>query len=239
MSTFVLVHGSWHGAWCWQQLLPRLREAGHAAVAVELPAHGDDPADASEASFDAYVDRVGAAIESADEEVLLVGHSMGGHVVTQAAERHVDAVAAVVYVTAFLPADGQALTDFDMGAFDSIVPDYLSVDDDRGVVTFDEAGADEVFYHDCAEADAAFARSRLRPEPAAPRSVPVDLSEENYGSIPRVYVECTEDRALPVAFQRSMHEAVGCDEVYAIDSGHAPFLSVPDELAATLLDIAD
>jgi|AntRauTorcE11898_2_1112593.scaffolds.fasta_scaffold05105_2 pimeloyl-ACP methyl ester carboxylesterase len=239
MSTFVLVHGSWHGAWCWEKLLPRLRAAGHEAFAVELPAHGSDPADASDASFSGYVDRVGAAIDDADAEVILVGHSMGGHVVTQTAEYHPDAVAAVVYLTAFLPADGQALADLDARAFDSSLPEHIDVDEDRGVVTIDEAGAAELLYHDCTGEDAAWATSRLRPEPAAPRHTPVDLSERNYGAAPRIYIECTEDRALPVAFQRSMHEAVDCDAVHRLETGHAPFLAAPGELAGTLLGIAE
>lgn len=236
--TFVLVHGSWHGAWCWEKLLPALRAAGHDAVAVELPAHGSDPADASDASFSGYVERVGAAIDDADGEVVLVGHSMGGHVVTQAAERYADAVAAVVYLAAFLPTDGQALTDLGARAFDSSLPEHITVDGDRGVVTFDEAAAGEVFYQDCPERDVAWARSRLRPEPAAPRHTPVDLSDR-YDSVPRTYIECTEDRALPVAFQRSMYETVGCDAVHTLETGHAPFLSEPAALAETLLAVGE
>lgn len=238
-STFVLVHGSWHGAWCWEKLRPRLREAGYEATAVELPAHGNDPADAREVSFADYVDRVGAAIEDASGPVSLVGHSMGGHVVTQAAERHADAVANVIYLAAFLPADGQALTDLDVGKFDSAVPDHISVDDERGVVVFDEAAAVDTFYHDCSEQDAARGRSLLRPEPAAPRRTPVALSDENYGTVPRTYIECIEDRALPVAFQRSMYEAVGCEAVHSLETGHAPFLSAPGALASTLLAVAE
>lgn len=238
MSTFVLVHGSWHGAWCWKPLRPALRAAGHDAVTVELPAHGSDPLAPAEATFSGYVDRVGAAIDDADGEVILVGHSMGGHVVTQAAERHADAVAAVVYLAAFLPADGKALTDLDVGAFDSAVPEHISVDPGRGVATFDPAGAGETFYQDCSPRDAAWARSRLRPEPSAPRRCPVALSER-YGTLRRVYIECTEDRALPVAFQRSMYEAVGCDAVHTLETGHAPFLAAPTALAETLAAVAE
>ncbi|MFD1568711.1 alpha/beta fold hydrolase [Halolamina litorea] len=237
-KTFVLVHGSWHGAWCWARVLPALREE-HEAVAVELPAHGSDPAGVEAATFERYVDRVGTAVDAAVGEVVLVGHSMGGHVVTQVAERHADAVAAVVYLAAFLPGDGQSLTDLDAGAFDSAVPEHIVVDDERGVVTFEGAGADDTFYQDCSERDAAFARSRLRPEPAAPRHVPVSLSEQRYGAVPRVYIECTEDRALPVAFQRSMYEAVGCDAVHSLETGHAPFLAAPTAVAETLRGVTE
>ena len=239
MNTFVLVHGSWHGAWCWERVLPALRAAGADAVAVELPGHGDDPTDARAVTFESYVERVGAAVDAAAGDVVLVGHSMGGHVVTQAAERYADAVAGVVYLSAFLPADGQSLADLDAGAFDSALPEHLSFDEERGVVAVDDAGAGEAFYHDCDDGDAAAARAALRPEPAAPRHTPVALTEPNYGSVPRTYVECTEDRALPVAFQRSMHDAVGCGTVRSLETGHAPFLSAPTALAETLLSAAE
>jgi pimeloyl-ACP methyl ester carboxylesterase len=239
MATFVLVHGSWHGAWCWFKLLPTLRDAGHEAVAPELPAHGISEVAASEVTFEDYVDLVSAVVENASESVVLVGHSMGGHVITQTAERCADRLDAVVYLAAFLPPDGQSLTDLDVSAFDSVVPDYVTADTEAGVVRFDAAGAREAFYHDCSPADVALGRSLLRPEPIEPRTTPVDLTADRYGEVPRVYVETVADRALPVAFQRSMREAVSCGTVRSLGTGHSPFLSAPGALAETLLDVGE
>ncbi|MGQ4554619.1 alpha/beta fold hydrolase [Halobellus sp. GM3] len=239
MTTFVLVHGSWHGAWCWYRLTPVLRGDGHEVVTPELPGHGISTADSAAVTFEDYVDCVRGAVESAPGDVVLVGHSMGGHVITQAAEHCADALESVVYLSAFLPADGQALTDLDIAPYGSVVPDYITVDADRGVVEFDERGAAEAFYHDCSAEVVTLGRSLLRPEPADPRTVPVDLTAENYGRVPRVYVESTADRALPIEFQRSMHEAVACERVYSLDTSHSPFFSKPSALAGILSEIAD
>lgn len=239
MTTFVLTHGSWHGSWCWFKLLPRLRKAGHKAIAPELPAHGISTASALDVTFEDYVDAVSTAVDDASEPVVLVGHSMGGHVITQAAERCAERLDSVVYLSAFLPADGQSLTDLDISSFDSVVPDYVIADEENRVVRFDVEGAEDAFYHDCSPEDIALGRSLLRPEPLEPRTTPVDLTAEGYGEVPRVYVETTEDRALPIAFQRSMQEAVPCDAVRSLDTGHSPFFSRPDQVADTLLDVAE
>ena len=239
MSTFVLVHGSWHGAWCWYKVLPRLEAAGHDAVAPNLPGHGVDPTPADEVSFEGYVDRVTGAIDAADEPVVLVGHSMGGHPATQAAEDRSDAVETLVYLTAFLPPDGTALTDLDFSGHGSVVPDHLQADEARGVVEIDPEGAVDAFYHDCSAADVALCRALLRPEPIEPRTVPVSLTDEGYGSVRRAYVECSADRALPVSFQRELQEAVPCEAVRTLEASHSPMLSVPDALTEALIEVAD
>jgi pimeloyl-ACP methyl ester carboxylesterase len=189
-------------------------------------------------TFGDYVDRVAGAVDAADGPVTLVGHSMGGHVVTQVAEERPDAVGTVVYLAAFLPPDGRALTDLDPSGYGSVVPEYATRDAGRGVVTMDPAGAETAFYHDCGAEDLALGRSLLRPEPVAPRTVPVSLTTAGYGSVRRAYVECADDRALPVAFQRSMREAVPCDEVRTLGTGHSPFFAAPDDLRAVLEAVA-
>jgi len=238
MSTFVLVHGSWHGAWCWHDVVPRLEAAGHDVVAPDLPAHGVDTTPPDEVTFDDYVSRICSAVDDADEPVVLVGHSMGGHAVTQAAERRSDAIDTLVYLAAFLPADSQSLTDLDLSGHDSRVPPGLAVDEERGVVEVDFDTAVDAFYHDCSTADVALCRALLRPEPIEPRTVPVELTDANYGSVRRAYIECAEDRALPLSFQRERQQAVPCDEVRTLETSHSPFLSAPDALVEALLDVS-
>ncbi len=102
MSTFVLVHGSWHGAWCWNKLTPLLEREGHAVIAPDLPGHGEDWTPIPEISLQSYVDRVGEALDSAPEPAILVGHSMAGTVISQLAEQRPDQVAGLVYLCAFL-----------------------------------------------------------------------------------------------------------------------------------------
>jgi len=234
VSSFVLVHGSWHGPWCWYRVVPRLREAGHQVRTPQLPAHGVDPTAAADVTFADYVDCVCAAVDEAEEPPILVGHSMGGHAVTQAAEERAADLGRVVYLAAFLPADGQSLTDLDLSGYGSELVDHVVPDEERGTLALDPEGAVEGLYHDCSDEDVALAQSLLRPEPAGPRTVPVDLSASGYGSVPRTYVECTEDRSLPVAFQRAMRESVPCEDVRSLETSHSPFFSAPDELVGVL-----
>ena len=86
MSTYVLVHVSWGGAWCWDRVAPLLEQAGHHVVAFDLPAHGEDTTPVEQVTLASYTDRVVAVLDAQSEPVILVGHSHGGVVITQVAE---------------------------------------------------------------------------------------------------------------------------------------------------------
>jgi pimeloyl-ACP methyl ester carboxylesterase len=239
MATFVLVHGAWHGPWCWRDLVPLLEAEGHRVITPELPGHGDDDAPVAEMTLENYARRVQDGIESAGEPVVLVGHSMGGMVVSQAAEYAAPGIARVVYVTAFLPADGQALVDL-AGSFDGAdnVQPSLIVDEANGTCTLAEDALVPLFYAECNEEDAAWACSMLRPEALAAFTTPVRLTDERYGSLPRTYIECVRDGAITIELQRHMHRQRPCDPVFTIDTDHSPFLSRKHELAGHLLSLA-
>ena len=228
MTTFVLVHGAWHGAWCWDQIVPLLEAEGHTVLTPDLPGHGDDGAPVSEMT-----------LESAPEPAVLVGHSMGGVVVTQAAEYARARIRRLVYLTAFLPADGQSLVGL-AGSFegaDNVQPN-LVVDEQAGTCVVAEGAAEWLFYGECTPEAAAHAQSMLRPEALAAFPTPVQLSEAGAGSIPRAYIECLRDQAITHPLQRHMRERLPCDPVFSIDTDHSPFLSRPRELADHLLSLA-
>src|SRR4051812_20142149 len=127
MSNFVLVHGSWHGAWCWYKVVPRLRARGHHVDAVELPGHARDWTPPAAVTIDSYVERIHEAIDRAPGPVVLVAHSRGGLAITQAAERRHDRVAKLVYLAAYLLADGESVLDVAPGDTDSLVLPNLDV----------------------------------------------------------------------------------------------------------------
>ncbi len=110
MARIVLVHGAFGRAACWDRVAPGLRAAGHSVEAIDLPGAGDDPTPVEEITLDRYAQRACEALAGGPPAVL-VGHSMGGMVVTQAAARSPEHVARLVYVAAFLPSDGQSLID--------------------------------------------------------------------------------------------------------------------------------
>ena len=238
MASFVLVHGAWHGGWCWEKVTPLLEAAGHGVDAVDLPGHGANPAAASGMTLDAYARHVADRVEAAGEPVVLVGHSMGGMSVTAAAQLVPDRVAALVYVTAFLPDDGQTLLELADGDPEALVQPNVVVDEAAGLATVAESALRDAFYGECSDGDAAWASSRLVPESLAAMATPVHVTAEGAGSVRRIYVECGRDRAITIGKQRQMVAARPCEQVLSIDTDHSPFLSAPQELAEHLLAVA-
>lgn len=232
MSTFVLVHGSFHGGWCWDAVVARLTAAGHRALAPDLP--GRDGHALASLSLDDYATRIADVVTAEREPVVLVGHSMGGVVVTTVAERIPERLERLVYVCAFLPANGQSLLDLAKTDTESVLMRNLVIDEPTGTHHVRPAGARESFYHDCPDADAARATARLVPEPLAVVATPVATTATRFGRVARAYIECTDDRAVGPALQRRMHAAQPC-RVTPLSSSHSPFLARPDELTRALV----
>ena len=238
MAAFLLVHGAWHGAWCWQRTADALRAAGHDVTAIDLPGHGEDPTPPSEVTLQHYVDRIGAALAAIDGDAIVVGHSMGGIAITAAAEAFPDDIATLVYLTAFLPRNGESLLALEDRNPTPTIPPGLVISETEPTATLRDDLLVPLFYHDCTEADQQFAVAHLTAQALAPLSTEVMVTEERFGSIPRIYIECTDDRAISIELQRDMQAASGVERVISIDSSHSPFLSMPDVLAEHLGSVA-
>ena len=238
MSTFVLVHGSWHGAWCWYKVITRLKAAGHRVIAPDLPSLGADKTPLEKVTLKSWTDTVVAALDTADEPVTLVGHSRGGILISEAAQARPERVRTLVYLCAFLLQDGEAL--FAMSGVDteSALRGNLIIAADQRSATVKDETIDEAFYGGCDANDRALARTLLQPEPLAPLTTPLHLTADRFGVVPRVYIECLRDRAVGPAMQRRMINASPCHRVITMDSDHSPFFSSPDELVGHLLSVA-
>lgn len=236
VARYVLIHGAYHGGWCWRKVVPLLAAAGHAVDAPDLPGHGMGEAGRA-VTLDDYVAAVCGHVRRHDTPVVLVGHSMAGVVISAAAEREPERVQDLVYVTAYLPADGQSLTDLARADPESRVRVARVRGTDKGafVAVRDEALI-EAFYGDSSMDDVAFARARLVPQAVAPMTQPVRLTRERFGRIPRLYIGCRRDRAITPALQRRMLAATPCARVVELDCDHSPFFSAPETLVATLLE---
>lgn len=235
MSTFVLIHGAFHGGWCWYKVVAALEQQGHTVVAPDLPSHGRDKTPVAEITLAAYVDRVCQVLDAQPEPVVLVGHSMGGIVITQVAEERPDQVKVLVYLAAALPSDGESLMQGVQQQPESLVPNNMVLSADQRSATFRPEALQEAFYGDCSAADIALARTLLVSQALAPTTTPVRTSAANFGRVPRVYIACRQDRAATPAYQHQQYTAQPCQRVITMDTSHSPFFSAPAELAAHLV----
>ena len=212
MTTFLLVHGAWHGAWCWDALAPKLGDTRTVELPSKGPQRGDLAADA---------DAVRGAIAAIDGPVTVVAHSYGGNVASEgvAGAEH------IVYVCAFMLDVGESLYAA-VGAHD---PDWWERSDDGGTIT--PRRPEEIFFNDCTPEVAAASVARLEPQSA--KSFTDPLTRTAWREIPTTYVICERDHAIPAFAQEAMSARAG--RVERLDASHSPFLSRPDELAQIIL----
>lgn len=246
MGALVLVHGSGHGSWCWRRVAPLLERQGHTVTAVDLPGNGKDATALKDVTLDTYAGYVADILRQQPEPAVLVGHSLGGLTITQAAEECPEQIAALVYLTAVLLPSGHSF--FGPTPPDPADPAAVrrtlegrgswNVADDLTYVVYKEELAQERFYNDCAPEDVAWAKSLIVPQPVGPLLAPLQTTAERFGRVPRIYIECLKDGALFPERQREMYESLPCREVITLNTGHSPFLNAPDELAAHLHRLA-
>jgi pimeloyl-ACP methyl ester carboxylesterase len=237
MSTYVLIHGAWHGGWCWDKIVPLLENKGHKVEAPDLPGHGSDKTPISEISLQTYTDRVCQILDAQPEPVILVGHSMGGVVITQAAEYRPEKIKKLVYLTACLLQNGEFLLQYGEPDKEALVLPNLIMAEDRSYASVREDALKEAFYGDCSDEDVMRAKSLLVPQAAAPLATPVSTTADNFGRIPRVYIACLRDRAISPSIQEKMYGNLPCEKVIKMHTSHSPFFSAPEELAGHLLSL--
>lgn len=233
MTTFALVHGAWHGAWCWERLTPLLRRAGHDVVTMDLPCEN------GAATFDTYADVVCAALNGRDDDVVLVGHSYNGNTIPLVAARR--PVRHLVYLCAMVPDIGRSVFDQMSDELEMLNPvayeQGLSVPDDQlRQVWTDLDIACAMFYGDCDETTIGAALARLRPQSAYPAILPCSLAE--FPTVKATYIVCNEDQILRPAWSRqTARERLGA-ELIELPGDHSPFYSRPSVLADVLLGLA-
>ncbi|MBT6096232.1 MAG: alpha/beta fold hydrolase [Rhodospirillaceae bacterium] len=238
LATFVLVHGAYHGAWCWERLRRRLELAGHRVFADDLPGHGDayDPHNMTLAN---YANATATLVMGLGGDVHLVGHSMAGAVIAEVAERIPDALTSLAFLTAYLPENGQSIAD--LARHDEQVRIAAQRVDVDGVPCLELS--DEVlqqhFYPDANADQLDWVRGKLHPQAIAPFTVAVQLTPENFGRVPRAYIHCEKDKAIGLFLQRRMEAVQPCDPVLRLPGGHSPFVTDVDALASVLHELAE
>lgn len=236
MAQFLLVHGSWQGAWCWQQLVPHLEAHGHSAVALDLPGYGKDSARATATTLDDYIASIVEALGACKEAPVLVGHSFGAFI-SQVAETIPDRIRCLIFLTAIIPPSGCSM----MHIVNQFDPEYLAQIEwarDRRSARISSAGAAKFLYPECPPSIFQSVLPRLGVQSVAPYEYPFSLSDANLGRVPRHYIRCLRDRVVPPKLQDEICANHGLKNVYSLNTDHSPFFSAPEELAALLHTIA-
>ncbi len=228
MATFVLVHGSWHGGWCWKRLAPLLRDSGHETYTPTLTGMGDRAhTTPSKIRLETHIEDVARLLHFEDlHDVVLVGHSYGGMVVTGAAAREEDRLRSLVYLDAYLPEPGESeadiwpptmaadvKTDFDAGRTHRSMPppSFFGLDGDL----------------------AAWAQDRLTPQPLSVYMEPA--IDEPLPELPARFIHCTNGPLAQVFSEFATRARARGWPVDEMSTGHDAMLTQPDELAEHLL----
>jgi pimeloyl-ACP methyl ester carboxylesterase len=228
VTVFALVHGAWHGAWCWERLAPELENRGHRVVAMDLPC--DDVT----AMFATYAGIVVDALTAADvTDVVVVGHSLGGLTIPLVAARR--PVSKLVYLCAGVPIPGLSAAEQLVLEPDTRAPGWdvgLESDGQGRIRWTGEADARRMLYEDCEQHVARAAFERLRPQALTPYAQPCPL--DTLPPTPSTYIVCRDDRYLnPDHGRRVARERLKA-ELVELPGSHSPMLSRPNELAAVL-----
>ncbi len=271
-ATFVLIHGAWHSSFCWGEVAERLRARGHRVLAIDLPGHGihaqypksyfeqgqvgfdTEPSPLGQVTLEVAAAAVVAALKQVQgvNRPVLVGHSLGGTVITRAAELAPDLIGQLVYLTAFLPTrtpSPAALYELPEAQTEHHVPLTIGDPGKIGAVRYNPRGnlqylkqLHSVFYQDVPLERFLPYSTTLSPDLPLPLWVgETHVSVAKWGSIPRTYIHCTEDRAIPPALQLKMIADADAMtpgnrcEVLKLRSSHSPFVSHVEELTSFLV----
>lgn len=237
MKTFIFIHGSWHSAWNWHKVVPLLRQEGHQAIAIDLPGMGRDKTPIQEVRMKTTVEKLCALVDSIPGKVILVGHSKNGIMISQVAEYRPDKIEKLVYLAAYLIPNGKTQRDYSIEDTEGWLKPYVTQHPETASHTLQPQIYKEGLYHDCDDDITELARVLLSHEPVESGITPLQLTEENFGRVPRVYIECTEDRAVTPYIQRKMYTETPCEKVYSLPTSHSPFFSRPAELVGILLGL--
>lgn len=232
MTTFVLAHGGWMGAWCWEKLTPCLQEFGHEVIAMDLPV--DDPS----ASFDTYADVVCNEISAVTGDVVLVGHSLSGWTIPLVAARR--SVKHLVYLCAAVPVSSNSLIEhltLEPEMFSSTMLSAMGVPTDPQCHRWSDVElARALMFADCDDDAAAAAAAQLRGQAIGPLELPYALAD--ISAVPSTYVACSDDRMINPAWSSKIATKLRA-QLVTLPGSHSPFLSRPAELAGVLHEIAE
>lgn len=236
MSHILLIHGAWGGAWEFQETIDSLRKRGHSASAIDLPGHGESLVPIPEVTMDAYIQSVIEAAEAMEGPIVLVGHSLGGAIITQVAEKIPHKIDRLFYVAAMLPRNGETPLGLMQSDDEGQLLPKLVFSEDQSYVTVKPEDVGSVLLHDVREPQRleAFLPHFAMKQATEPFMFPAQVTQANFGSVPKTYIRASLDRVLSTTLQDRMLTGWEVDQVITLESGHFPLMSIPERLVEAI-----
>lgn len=234
-ETIVLVHGAWSDASAWDAVTPLLKAKGREVIVVNLPGHGKDETSFATINLQTYVDAVKTAIGN-KKNIVLVGHSMAGVVISEVAEQIPAQIKELIYLAAFLPNSGDSLLSLSTKDAGTHLGKDLIIDQEHDRAIVKKEFVADVFVADAPKKVADYVIANFKTdEPLAPFVDKIILTDANFGSVKKVYIHTTQDNAVSYPYQQEMVKNAKVAKTYTLKTSHTPFISAPAELAAIIL----
>jgi pimeloyl-ACP methyl ester carboxylesterase len=236
MKNYVLVHGAWGGAWEFEELSELLTADGSKVIAVDLPGHGENKTPIAEVTMAAYIKTVVDVINDLDAKTILVGHSLAGSIISQVAELIPEKIDRLVYVAASLPKTGDTVLGLMESDKDGKLLPNIVFSEDQTYAMIRGKEVRDYMLHDVEDKDRV---ERLIPhflmkQATQPFMDPIELSEKNFGSVPKYYIRATMDQVMSIALQDEMLTNWKVEQVVTLESGHFPLTSMADKLSQVI-----
>jgi len=238
-KTFILIHGAWGAAWVFDEVNKLLSKDGSKVYVFDLPGHGENQKEISDVTMDAYVNHIDNFIRKIDGKVILVGHSLGGAIMSQVAERISNKIEKLIYVAAMLPKNGDSpLGLIQSDKYGQLLP-RITFSEDQSYATLDDSMVRELFLHDVTNKERL---DKIVPEflvkqAVQPFTAVIEVTDKNFGSVPKYYIRTSLDKVLTPELQDRMISNWDVVKVFTLNSGHFPITSIADKLTEVIWEI--
>lgn len=236
---FIFVHGSWHGNWQWYKIEDKLQTAGYKTLSINLPGHGVDSTKPKNVELADYTLAVTRVIDEIDTPVILVGHSLGGIVISEVAEARPTKICKLVYLSAFMLQDGETLFELASQDLNSKILPNIIIDSVQGRIDIKKEMVGEIFYNKCPRNTKILSKNLITAQPLKPVLTPISLTKKNYGSICAYYIETKKDNSITPYLQKKMYSAYPNTCLFSIRTDHSAFFSKVKRLNQILIAIAE
>lgn len=237
MKKYMLIHGSWHGAWCWYKVAPRLKSLGHNVSVPELPGRILNPKRPMFVGLNDMVKAVEPFLQG-DQKTTIVVHSRYGILASQLAEIYPERIERIIYLASFMIPTEKRVAEYFRLDKDSLIAPYVEISKTGMWDRLNPKIFREGLYHDCSDEDNMLGASLLGKEPLRPAIAKLKLTDDRFGRVPRSYIRLTEDRAVSIFLQDRLLNETSVDRVESIHASHSAYFSKPDELVAKIVSLS-